>query len=46
VQIGPDGTFASQSGAARLQGKVAGTGLTGDVYGEACSYHFDTSCQG
>ncbi len=43
VQIGPDGTFTSQSGAARLQGKVVGAGLTGDAYGEACSYHFDTS---
>lgn len=43
VQIEPDGTFSSQSGAASLRGKVVGSGLTGDAFGEACNYHFDTS---
>jgi len=43
VQIGPDGSFTSQSGAARLQGKVAGKALSGDAFGEACNFHFDTS---
>ena len=43
VQINPDGSFTSQSGAARLQGKASGKGLSGDVFGEACTFHFDTS---
>ena len=43
VQIGPDGSFTSRSGAARLQGVVSGKGLSGDAFGEACTFHFDTS---
>jgi hypothetical protein len=43
VQIAADGSFTSSAGAANLQGRVAGVGLTGDVFGEACSYHFDTA---
>ncbi len=46
AQIGPDGSFVSQSGAARLQGKIVGTGLSGDAIGEACSFHFDTARPG
>ena len=43
VQINPDGSFTSRSGAARLQGKASGKGLSGDAFGEACTFHFDTS---
>ena len=43
VQINQDGSFASRSGSARLQGQASGKGLSGDVFGEACSFHFDTS---
>lgn len=43
VQIAGDGSFTSSAGAAKLQGQVAGTGLTGDAFGEACSYRFDTA---
>lgn len=43
IQIGPDGSFTSRSGAAGLQGVVSGKGLSGDAFGEACTFHFDTS---
>jgi hypothetical protein len=43
VQIAGDGSFSGSAGAAKLQGRVAGLGLTGDAFGEACSYHFDTA---
>ena len=43
VQIAGDGSFTSSAGAAKLQGQVAGAGLTGDAFGEACSYYFDTA---
>lgn len=43
VQIAGDGSFTSSAGAAKLQGRATGPGLTGDVFGEACSYHFDTA---
>jgi len=41
--IDPDGSFTSRSGAGRLQGVVSGKELSGDAFGEACIYHFDTS---
>ncbi len=43
VQISADGGFTSQSGAANLRGQVAGKAMTGDVFGEACRFHFDTA---
>ena len=46
VIIAPGGAFQAQSGTASIRGNVSAGHMSGDIVGDACSYHFEADRSG
>jgi hypothetical protein len=46
VTIQSSGAFRATAGTASIQGKAVGHHMSGDIVGDACSFHFEADSQG
>ncbi len=46
VMIASDGSYQAQSGAAFIRGTASSNHMSGDIFGDACGFHFEADNSG